>query len=76
MPTSKPLTKKELENLKVIRQYGVVDLKKYLEKIKKNTQVFEEAIEKEKKETERVRGMIKVLKNDIKTAESLEKIAK
>lgn len=50
------------------RSYGIVDLKKYLEKIKKNVLVFEEAIKKEKKEIERVKGMINVLEKDIKTA--------
>ena len=33
-PISRPLTKKELDNLKEVRHYGVVDLKKYLVKLK------------------------------------------
>lgn len=68
MPISRPLTKKELENLKVVRSYGIVDLKKYLLKIKKNIGVFKEAIAKERKEMKRISGMIKVLENDIKDA--------
>lgn len=50
------------------RSYGIVDLKKYQEKIKKNMLVFEEAITKEKKEYKRVQSMIDVLEKDIKTA--------
>lgn len=76
MPQSRPLTKKELENIKTIRSYGVKDLDRYLEKIKKNIQVFEEAIKKERTEMERVMGMRKVLKNDIKTVEKLKRFAK
>lgn len=76
MPQSRPLTKKELENIKVIRSYGVVDLEKYLLKIKQNILVFEDAIKKERKEMERVTDMMKVLKNDIKTADKLKKLAK
>ena len=72
-PTAKPLTKKELDNLKEIRRYGVKDLKKYLKKIKKNVEVFQEAIAKEKKEMKRIRNMIKVLENDIKTFNALKK---
>lgn len=68
------LTPKQLDNLKVIRSYGIVDLKKYLLKIKQNIGVFNEAIAKEKKEMLRVQGMIKVLENDIKTADKLKKL--
>ena len=50
------------------RSYGIVDLKKYQEKIKKNIMVFEEAILKEKTEYKRVQDMIDVLEKDIKTA--------
>lgn len=67
-PISRPLTKKELENLKEVRHYGIVDLKKYIQKIKKNIAVFNEAIAKERKEMKRISGMIKVLENDIKDA--------
>lgn len=70
-PTSRPLTPAELNNLKIIRSYGVKDLEKYIEKIKKNILVFKTAIAKEKAEMVRVKGMIQVLKNDIKTAERL-----
>lgn len=50
------------------RSYGIVDLQKYQEKIKKNILVFKEAIQKEEKEYKRVGGMIQVLKKDIRTA--------
>lgn len=50
------------------RTFGIVDLKKYQEKIKKNILVFKEAIEKEEKEYTRVQDMIEVLEKDIKTA--------
>ncbi|MCX6816694.1 MAG: hypothetical protein NTZ93_02435 [Candidatus Beckwithbacteria bacterium] len=76
MPISRPLTKKELDNLKEVRRYGVTDLKKYIQKIKKNIRVFNEAISKEKKEMTRITNMIKVLQNDIKTADELKKTAK
>jgi len=75
-PISRPLTKTELDNLKIVRRYGVVDLKKYLIKLKKNIAVFNEAITKEKTEIQRVQGMIKVLQNDIKTANALKKLIK
>ncbi len=68
MPISRPLTKAELENVKIIRGYGIVDLKKYLKKIDQNVQVFKQAITKEKIEKQRIINMIKVLKNDIKDA--------
>lgn len=76
MPQSRPLTKKELENLKTVRGYGVRDLQKYILKIKKNIEVFESAIKKEKEEMKRVNGMMKVLKEDIKVADKLKKYAK
>lgn len=69
-------TKKELENLKTVRQFGINDLKKYKEKIHKNIKVFEEAIEKEKTELKRVQGMIDALNVDIKEATKLSKLAK
>ncbi len=50
------------------RSYGISDLEKYQEKIKKNIMVFKEAILKEKNEYKRVQGMIDVLEKDIKTA--------
>ncbi|HCR36235.1 hypothetical protein A2130_04860 [Candidatus Woesebacteria bacterium GWC2_33_12] len=59
-------TKKELKSTKIVREFGVNDLVKYKEKIKKNILVFEEAIVKEKTEMERVDGMIDALKKDIK----------
>ena len=60
------IDKKRLKSTKVIREFGVNDLIKYKEKIKKNILVFEEAIEKEKTEMKRVDGMIASLKKDIK----------
>lgn len=69
-------TKKQLEDLKTVRQFGINDLKKYKEKIYKNIKVFEEAIEKEKTELKRVQGMIDALEVDIKEATKLSKLAK
>lgn len=64
-------TKKELEDLKVVRQFGVNDLIKYKEKIHKNILVFEDAIEKENVELKRVQGMIDSLEKDINDANKL-----
>ena len=69
-------TKKELENLKTIRQFGVEDLKRYKNKIRANIEVFETAIEKERTELKRVDGMIDSLEADIKEANRLKKLAK
>ena len=66
--------KKLPPGIKLIRQYGIRDLKNYIEKLKKNIKVFEEAIEKEEKEIKRTRQMIKVLENDIKEAKSFKKL--
>lgn len=74
-PITRPLSKQELRELVKKRQYGINDLNRYLEKIKKNILVFEEAIAKEKQEMDRVNGMIAVLKNDIQTAGKLKKTA-
>lgn len=68
-------TKKELENLKMVRQFGVNDLVKYKKKIHANITVFEEAIEKERTELKRVDSMIDSLENDIKEANRLKKLA-
>ena len=68
-------TKKELENLKTVRQFGVDDLKRYKTKIHANIKVFEDAIEKEKVELKRVQGMIDSLKVDIKDVNRLKKLA-
>lgn len=62
---------KLLKSTKIIRQFGVNDLIKYKEKIKKNILVFKEAIEKERKEMERVDGMIASLNKDIKEIDKL-----
>ncbi len=69
-------TREELENLKTVRQFGINDLIKYKEKIHKNIMVFEEAIEKENIELERVQGMIDSLVNDIDDANKLLSKAK
>jgi peptidoglycan hydrolase CwlO-like protein len=50
------------------RTQGIIDLTRYIEKIKKNILVFKEAIQKEKNEMKKTEGMIKVLKKDIKEA--------
>lgn len=68
-------TKKELENLKTVRQFGVDDLKRYKTKIHANIKVFEVAIEKERTELKRVQGMIDSLEKDIKEANRLKKMA-
>lgn len=62
---------KLLKSTKIVRQFGVNDLIKYKEKIKKNILVFEEAIKKERKEMERVDGMISSLQKDIKEIDKL-----
>lgn len=64
-------TKKELENLKAVRQFGIDDLVKYKKKIHANIEVFEEAIEKERTELKRVDGMIEALEKDINDANKL-----
>lgn len=64
-------TKRQLEDLKVVRQFGVNDLVKYKEKIHKNIKVFEDAIEKENIELVRVQGMIDSLVADIDDANKL-----
>ena len=81
LPSSTPIvslipSKAELEKIKIIRGYGVNDLKRYQGKIRQNIKVFEDAIKREKNELKRVDGMIKVLKNDIVQAEKLKKLVK
>ncbi|OGY10699.1 MAG: hypothetical protein A3A58_01580 [Candidatus Blackburnbacteria bacterium RIFCSPLOWO2_01_FULL_41_27] len=56
-----------------IRQFGVNDLERYLQKIDKNIKIFKEAITKEVTEKTRVRTMIKDLKTDIKNARDFKK---
>lgn len=65
------ISKKDLENIKTVRQFGIGDLKKYKEKIRKNVLVFEEAIQKEMAEMKRVDGMIDSLEKDIYDANKL-----
>ena len=60
------IDKQRLKDTKIVRKFGINDLLKYKEKIKKNILVFEEAIEKEKTEMKRVDGMITSLNTDIK----------
>ena len=69
-------TKKELENLKTVRQFGIDDLQRYKKKLKANIEIFETAIDKEKTEINRVQNMIDVLESDIKDANRLKKLAK
>lgn len=64
-------TKRQLEDLKIVRQFGVNDLVKYKEKIHKNIKVFEDAIQKENMELKRVQGMIDSLEKDINDANKL-----
>ena len=75
-PVSKPRTKEDLAKVKIDRSYGVKDLIRYRKKLKLNILVFKQAIDKEKEEIKRVEGMIKVLKQDIKQATSLQKLIK
>lgn len=69
LPLSTPIS-----SVAIVRGYGIIDLKKYLVKIKQNIGVFEEAIAKEKKEMARIKAMIAVLEADIKTADKLKKL--
>lgn len=73
MAKKSKLTKQQLENLQLIRQFGINDLKKYKEKIDKNINVFKDAIKKENTEKRRITKMIQVLEKDIEVAESLKK---
>lgn len=57
--------KKLSRSTRIIREYGIKDLKRYQEKLKKNIKVFEEAIEKEKKEWKRTQKMINNLEADV-----------
>jgi peptidoglycan hydrolase CwlO-like protein len=74
---SSPLTPKEefdrLERTKILRGYGIKDLKRYLEKLKSNIKVFEDAIAKENAEIKKTKGMIKVLQKDIEEADKIKK---
>ena len=60
-----------LQSTKIIRRYGINDLKKYMEKIQKNIRVFEEAIDKEKAELLRTQGIIGSLEKDIKDIDTV-----
>lgn len=76
MPTNKIPPDYNPDKVIILRSYGIKDLKRYSEKIKKNIKVFEEAKTKEKTELKRVRGMIKALQNDIKEAKRFKSIKK
>ncbi len=65
------IDKKRLKDTKIIREFGINDLVKYKEKIKKNILVFEEAIDKERTEMKRVDGMIASLDTDIKEIDKI-----
>jgi len=65
------IDKKRLKETKVLREFGIKDLMKYKEKIGKNILVFEEAIEKERTEMDRVDGMISSLSKDIKDIDKI-----
>lgn len=81
LPSSTPIvktipSKEDLAKTKIERGYGVKDLRRYKQKIRKNIKVFQDAIQRERNELKRVDGMIKVLKADIKTVNELKKMAK
>lgn len=74
---SKPAhTKEELQKIKILRGFGVKQLMKHKQKIRKNIKVFQDAIKKERDELKRVDSMVKVLKDDIKQATKLKKLIK
>lgn len=64
------------ETVIVQRTFGIKDLKRYQEKIKKNIKVFEEAIVKERIELKRIHGMIDSLKADIVEAKQYKRQSK
>jgi len=59
------IDKKLAKSTRIIREFGIKDLKKYQKKIKNNIKIFEEAIKKENKEWKRVQKMIDNLKADL-----------
>lgn len=64
---------KNLPSTRVLREVGIKDLENYIKKIQANVRVFEEAIKKEKVEMKRTKGIIKALKNDIKTIDQIQR---
>lgn len=74
MKTSKTLqTRQDLAKTKILREFGIKDLERYIKKIKENIKVFEFAIEREKTEMKRARNMMEALKKDINTIDSIQK---
>lgn len=63
--------KKLARSTKIIREYGIKDLKRYQKKIKGNIKIFEQAILKERKELKHVQAMIDNLKADLKELKKL-----
>ena len=57
--------KKLARSTRIIREFGIKDLKRYQKKLNNNIKVFEAAIKKEKKEWKRVQKMIDNLKADL-----------
>lgn len=72
--SSQTPTKEHLAKTRILRQYGIKDLEKYVQKIKENIKVFQAAIEKERVEMKRTQDMIKALKKDIKIINSIQKL--
>jgi peptidoglycan hydrolase CwlO-like protein len=64
------------EEVRQVRQYGIDNLKNYIKKLKKNVEVFEEAIAKEKKEIKKTRAMIEELEADRKEQKEIQKMLK
>jgi len=62
------------DNVITVRRYGVKDLERYLDKIRQNIKIFEEAISKERAEMKKTQGMIKVLETDIKEAKMFKRL--
>lgn len=77
MPTSSNTpTKEDLAKTKILREYGIQDLERYVKKIQENIKVFQAAIGRERTEMKRTQGMIKALKKDIKTISLIQKLHK
>jgi len=57
-----------------VRQYGINDLNSYINKLRANIKVFEDAIAKERNEIKRAKVMIKDLKEDQKVQRKILKM--
>lgn len=74
--SSQTPTKEHLAKTRILREFGIKDLEKYVQKIKENIKVFQAAIGKEKTEMKRAQDMIRTLKKDIKTINLIQKLQK